>query len=44
MLTDTLIRNTKPNTKTIKFTDGAGLYLERPPQEDGIGAIARAIA
>ncbi len=31
MLTDTQIRNTKPEAKPIKLTDGAGLYLEVTP-------------
>lgn len=31
MLTDTLIKNTKPADKTFKITDGAGLYLEVTP-------------
>ena len=31
MLTDTLIKNTKPAAKPIKLTDGAGLYLEVTP-------------
>ena len=31
MLTDTLIKNTKPSTKIIKLTDSPALYLEVPP-------------
>lgn len=31
MLTDTQIRNTKPEAKPIKITDGGGLYLEITP-------------
>lgn len=31
MLTDTQIRNTKPGNKTVKLTDGGGLYLEVTP-------------
>lgn len=31
MLTDTQIRNTKPDNKPVKLTDGGGLYLEVTP-------------
>lgn len=31
MLTDTQIRNTKPENKPVKLTDGGGLYLEVTP-------------
>lgn len=31
MLTDTQIRNTKPDSKPVKLVDGAGLYLEVTP-------------
>lgn len=31
MLTDTKIKNTKPGPKSIKLTDGGGLYLEVTP-------------
>ena len=30
-LTDSKIRNTKPNDKPVKLTDGSGLYLEIRP-------------
>jgi len=31
-LTDTQIRNTKPTGKTIRLSDGKGLYLEISPR------------